>query len=65
MPTYRLAKVNERDLTPAEEAEIAAYWPANPDTTLEDLITHFEVEFKTPVTQTRVIRIMIEHARNE
>lgn len=59
MPTLELIKVNLRDLTPAEETEIATWWPLNPERSMAELISHFEQKFGTPITKTRVRRIMV------
>lgn len=58
--TFKLTKTNGRDLTADEEKEIGDWWPEHPDATLDEVMAHFEEKFETSITQTRLMRIMME-----
>lgn len=60
MSTLVLKKTMTRQLTKEEDAELLAYFEAHLEDDLEGVLEMFEKKFGTPITQHRLMRLVIE-----
>lgn len=65
MTLYAFTKTMIRELTPEEKTKVIAYFREHRKLKTNELVEIFEKEFETPVTETCIMRLMIESALQE
>jgi hypothetical protein len=58
--TLTLAKSMTRPLSAEEKQQLLAWWEANQDAPIEEVIEKFEAVFDTPITKHAVMCAMME-----